>query len=127
MSTSSPRRWPTVPARALHAAAAALGQAALRRASATALAGLPSGWRNNPAVPQVARYDPLGATKGEPVEVGYRVTRDGVTAHVDGEAVALRLLGTEVAAPAGPGAGRSRCGWSSPPRTAGRSPCRPAS
>jgi propionyl-CoA carboxylase alpha chain len=84
--------------RAVHAVAAALGQAALRRASAPVLAGLPSGWRNNPAVPQIARYEAVGGAKAEPVEVSYRVARDGVTAQADGEAVAVRLLGTEVAA-----------------------------
>ncbi|MFG1870011.1 acetyl/propionyl/methylcrotonyl-CoA carboxylase subunit alpha [Micromonospora arborensis] len=57
----------------LTALAAALASAAGRRAAAPVLAGLPSGWRNVPAVPQVTRFSgPDGA-----VEVRYRLDRRG--------------------------------------------------
>ncbi|MGY1726364.1 biotin carboxylase N-terminal domain-containing protein [Geodermatophilus sp. SYSU D01062] len=77
--------------RRVHAVAAALAGAALRRAAAPALAGLPSGWRNNPTVPQTTAFD-AGT-------VHYRLHRDGVTADVDGEPVDLAVLGTEVTGP----------------------------
>ncbi|MFI7021174.1 biotin carboxylase N-terminal domain-containing protein [Micromonospora sp. NPDC049900] len=57
----------------LVALAAALASAAARRAAAPVLAGLPSGWRNVPAFPQVARFT---GPDGE-VEVRYRLDRDG--------------------------------------------------
>ncbi|MEU4470731.1 biotin carboxylase N-terminal domain-containing protein [Micromonospora sp. NPDC023888] len=57
----------------LSALAAALASAAGRRADAKVLAGLPSGWRNVPAVPQVTRF---GGPDGE-VEVRYRLDRVG--------------------------------------------------
>ncbi|WP_406039950.1 biotin/lipoyl-binding protein [Micromonospora sp. NBC_00898] len=57
----------------LAALAAALASAAARRAAATVLAGLPSGWRNVPAFPQVTRY--VGPD-GE-IEVRYRLDRTG--------------------------------------------------
>lgn len=51
--------------------AAALAGAAGRRATATVLGSLPSGWRNVPSGSQTAVYDgPAG-----PVEVGYRMNR----------------------------------------------------
>ncbi|PYC71107.1 acety-l/propionyl-CoA carboxylase subunit alpha [Micromonospora arborensis] len=57
----------------LAALAAALASAAGRRAAAPVLAGLPSGWRNVPAVPQVTRFSgPDGA-----IEVRYRLDRRG--------------------------------------------------
>ena len=77
--------------RRLHAVAAALAGASLRRAAAPVLGGLPSGWRNNPTVPQTTLFD--GAT------VRYRLDRDRVTADVDGEAVELRLLHSGTVAP----------------------------
>ncbi|MGW4497015.1 ATP-binding protein [Micromonospora sp. NPDC004336] len=55
------------------ALAAALASAAARRASAPVLAGLPSGWRNVPAFPQVTRF---AGPAGE-VEVRYRLDRSG--------------------------------------------------
>ncbi|WP_422737312.1 biotin carboxylase N-terminal domain-containing protein [Micromonospora sp. WMMD729] len=55
------------------ALAAALAAAAHRRASAPVLAGLPSGWRNVPAVPQVTRF---AGPQGE-LEVRYRLDRTG--------------------------------------------------
>ncbi|MET7966938.1 biotin carboxylase N-terminal domain-containing protein [Micromonospora sp. NPDC005305] len=59
------------------ALAAALAGAAGRRASAPLLGGLPSGWRNVPAFPQVTRF--TGADGGE-VEVRYRLDRTGALA-----------------------------------------------
>ncbi|MFC0030678.1 biotin carboxylase N-terminal domain-containing protein [Micromonospora chaiyaphumensis] len=61
----------------LVALAAALASAVRRRAGATVLAGLPSGWRNVPAFPQVARFS--GAGGGE-IEVRYRLDRTGALA-----------------------------------------------
>ncbi|GAA4564900.1 biotin carboxylase N-terminal domain-containing protein [Micromonospora coerulea] len=58
----------------LAALAAGLASATGRRAEATVLAGLPSGWRNVPAFPQVTRY--AGPT-GEEIEVRYRLNRTG--------------------------------------------------
>ncbi|MEU5723771.1 biotin carboxylase N-terminal domain-containing protein [Micromonospora sp. NPDC047738] len=58
----------------LAALAAALASAAGRRAAATVLAGLPSGWRNVPAFPQVTRY---AGTDGGEIEVRYRLDRSG--------------------------------------------------
>ncbi|MCX5068087.1 biotin/lipoyl-binding protein [Micromonospora lupini] len=55
------------------ALAAALASAAARRADARVLAGLPSGWRNVPAVAQVSRFSGPG---GE-IEVRYRLDRTG--------------------------------------------------
>ncbi|WP_245177452.1 biotin carboxylase N-terminal domain-containing protein [Geodermatophilus sp. DF01_2] len=82
-----------------HAVVAALAGAALRRSAAPVLAGLPSGWRNNPTGPQTTVFD-VGT-------VHYRLDRTGLTADVDGEPVQLSLLATEVR-PVGPGeAGRS--------------------
>ena len=67
-----------------HAVVAALAGAALRRASARVLGGLPSGWRNNPTVPQTTVFDTA--------TVHYRFDRTGVTCDVDGEPVELNLL-----------------------------------
>jgi propionyl-CoA carboxylase alpha chain len=55
------------------ALAAALAGAARRRADAPVLAGLPSGWRNVPAVGQVTRFS---GPDGE-IEVRYRLDRTG--------------------------------------------------
>ncbi|MFI0795355.1 biotin carboxylase N-terminal domain-containing protein [Micromonospora rubida] len=60
----------------LAALAAALASAAARRSAATVLAGLPSGWRNVPAFPQVARFT---GQHGE-IEVRYRLDRAGTLA-----------------------------------------------
>ncbi|MGC4804155.1 biotin carboxylase N-terminal domain-containing protein [Micromonospora sp. DT233] len=60
----------------LAALAAALAQAAARRASAPVLAGLPSGWRNVPSSPQLTRY---AGPHGE-IEVRYRLDRSGALA-----------------------------------------------
>ncbi|MFG1843746.1 ATP-binding protein [Micromonospora carbonacea] len=61
----------------LAALAAALASAAARRATATVLAGLPSGWRNVPSFPQVTRYAGLD---GDEIEVRYRLDRTGALA-----------------------------------------------
>ncbi|MFI6232322.1 acetyl/propionyl/methylcrotonyl-CoA carboxylase subunit alpha [Micromonospora sp. NPDC050784] len=58
----------------LTALAAALAGAAHRRATAPVLAGLPSGWRNVPAVPQVSRF--VGPD-GDEIEIRYRLDRTG--------------------------------------------------
>ncbi|MDG4806666.1 biotin carboxylase N-terminal domain-containing protein [Micromonospora sp. WMMD1120] len=58
----------------LTALAAALAGAAHRRATAPVLGGLPSGWRNVPAVAQVARFT---GPDGEEIEVRYRLDRGG--------------------------------------------------
>ena len=65
---------PLLPADQLPVAAlaAALSGAATRRAAAPVLAGLPSGWRNVPAVPQVTHFTDL--------EIHYRLTRTGTLA-----------------------------------------------
>ncbi|MFI5926252.1 biotin carboxylase N-terminal domain-containing protein [Micromonospora sp. NPDC051543] len=55
------------------ALAAALANAAHRRSTAPVLAGLPSGWRNVPAVAQVTRFT---GPDGE-IEVRYRLDRSG--------------------------------------------------
>jgi propionyl-CoA carboxylase alpha chain len=62
----------------LAAVAAALASATWRRATATVLAGLPSGWRN---VPSGAQLSVLTGPAGEH-RISYRFTRAGVT--VDG-------------------------------------------
>ncbi|MEU8423354.1 biotin carboxylase N-terminal domain-containing protein [Micromonospora sp. NPDC048835] len=58
----------------LTALAAALAGAAHRRATAPVLGGLPSGWRNVPAVPQVSRF--VGPD-GDEIEIRYRLDRTG--------------------------------------------------
>jgi acyl-CoA carboxylase subunit alpha len=58
------------------ALAAALAGAARNRAAATVWGGLPSGWRNVPSQPQYTTYEGPGG----PVEVAYRLTRDGLRA-----------------------------------------------
>ncbi|GGM59876.1 acetyl/propionyl-CoA carboxylase subuit alpha [Micromonospora sonchi] len=58
----------------LVALAAALASAAARRASAPVLRGLPSGWRNVPAFPQVTRFT---GRDGNEIESRYRLNRAG--------------------------------------------------
>ncbi|NES14745.1 MULTISPECIES: biotin carboxylase N-terminal domain-containing protein [Micromonospora] len=67
---------PLLPADQLPVAAlaAALAGAARRREAAPVLAGLPSGWRNVPAFPQVTRF--TGPDGGE-LTVRYRLSRTG--------------------------------------------------
>ena len=57
----------------LAAAAAAIAEQAANRATARVLAGIPSGWRNNPATDQVIE---LGLDES-PVRVSYRLGRGG--------------------------------------------------
>jgi propionyl-CoA carboxylase alpha chain len=70
----------------LHAAAAALAAQAQRRATATAYATIPSGWRNNPS--QLQRVD-LRPAPGEVVSVGYRFDRAGTLAALEVDGVPL--------------------------------------
>ncbi|MDM4721303.1 biotin carboxylase N-terminal domain-containing protein [Micromonospora sp. WMMA1363] len=56
------------------ALAAALAAAAGRREAAPVLAGLPSGWRNVPAFPQVTHFT---GPNGEEIKVRYRLNRTG--------------------------------------------------
>ncbi len=67
----------------LHAVAAALASQAERRATATVLAGLPSGWRNNPSLPQTSAYTGHGGR----IDVAYRFDRTGrcTSVCVDGQ------------------------------------------
>ena len=60
----------------LSALAAALAIAAANRAAAPVLRGLPSGWRNVVSQPRRASFDGPGGR----VEIGYRLTRDGLRA-----------------------------------------------
>ncbi len=78
-----------------YALAAALGQAALRRAEAPVLGGLPAGWRNNPSLPQTVRYRFGGAE----LEVQYGYSRGGLSARVDDAQVAASVLKAEPVAP----------------------------
>ncbi len=71
---------PDVTAGPVHLLAVALAGQARRREDAPVLATLPSGWRNNPSVPQRVSYELDGRT----AEVSYRFGRDGVRAEVDG-------------------------------------------
>lgn len=59
----------------LSAVAAALAMSAAARASATALAGLPSGWRNVRSQPQLRQFRTAG---GETFDVAYSLTRSGL-------------------------------------------------
>ncbi|QEC46444.1 ATP-grasp domain-containing protein [Baekduia soli] len=81
-------------ARRAAAAAAALAGQAARRAAATVQRTLPSGWRNNPAVDQEARF----ADRDDELVVAYRFGRGGLE-HllVDGEPLAadVRLAGAD--------------------------------
>ncbi|MFC7550523.1 biotin carboxylase N-terminal domain-containing protein [Plantactinospora sp. GCM10030261] len=64
------------------ALAAALASAAERRLAAPVLGGLPSGWRNVPAFPQVVRY---ADRAGREVEIRYRLDRHGALAEWSSE------------------------------------------
>jgi propionyl-CoA carboxylase alpha chain len=73
----------------LQLAAAALAGQAARRADATVLPGVPSGWRNVPSEDQHAEF----ACDGERHEVRYRLDRDGLRVSVDGRPLADALVG----------------------------------
>jgi propionyl-CoA carboxylase alpha chain len=66
----------------LSALAAALADAASRRASARVLGGLPSGWRNVPSQLQRKAFERAAGTAGSahaiPFEVCYRIDRNGL-------------------------------------------------
>ncbi|MBM7082056.1 ATP-binding protein [Micromonospora humidisoli] len=91
---------PLLPADRLPVAAlaAALAGAAARRADAPVLAGLPSGWRNVPAVPQSVRY---ATATGDEIEVRYRLDRSGALADwsTDPTAAAPAMVELVAAAP----------------------------
>ncbi|MCW2906388.1 MAG: accA [Actinomycetia bacterium] len=84
----------------VHLLAVALAGQARRREQAPVLATLPSGWRNNPSVPQRASYE----LDGRPAEVSYRFGRDGVQAEVDGTEVGGVVLHGTRPAPVAHGA-----------------------
>jgi acetyl/propionyl-CoA carboxylase alpha subunit len=66
----------------IHALAAALAAQAERRAAATVLRTLPSGWRNLPSADQEVAYaTPAGAR----LRVAYSFGRGGLAARIDGE------------------------------------------
>jgi len=77
----------------LAAVAAALAAQAARRAEASVLATLPSGWRNNPSQLQETVFHAADAA-AEPVRVGYAFARDGGLAdvRVNGDEVAAELV-----------------------------------
>ena len=73
----------------LAAAAAALADQAARRANARVLAGIPSGWRNNPAVDQAVEL----TIDETPIRVTYRLGRGGHVS-VDGTPLGARVVST---------------------------------
>ncbi len=75
--------------RRVSAVAAALAAAARRRADATVLRGLPSGWRNNPSQPQRVSYQ----AGDERIEIEYTLDRSGLLARCGGDDLGLRLAG----------------------------------
>jgi len=79
----------------LHAAAAALALQAERRAAASVLGSLPSGWRNVPSQSQRAKF----RSENSDIEVTYAWRRDGLQLSVDGQEIAgVRALPTECGA-----------------------------
>ena len=72
----------------VHLLAAALAEQAHRRGAAAVLATLPSGWRNNPSTMQTAQYG-VGESSHE---VRYRFDRTGLSAVVDGVALAAPVV-----------------------------------
>ena len=82
------RSWHSDDAVAVHAAAAALAAQAGRRAGATVLGHVPSGWRNVPSEHQHATFE----VGGEEIEVRYRIGRGAVEVTVAGTSYDLRLL-----------------------------------
>jgi propionyl-CoA carboxylase alpha chain len=87
---------PDVAAGPVHLLAVALAGQGRRREDAPVLATLPSGWRNNPSVPQRVSYGLDGRT----AEVSYRFGRDGVQAEVDGTEMSGVVLHRTRPAPA---------------------------
>jgi propionyl-CoA carboxylase alpha chain len=72
---------------ALAAAAAALAEQAANRRAARVQAGIPSGWRNNPAVDQVVEL----VLDEQPARVAYHLGRDGHLT-VDGHPVGAQVV-----------------------------------
>ncbi|MDT7705374.1 MAG: propionyl-CoA carboxylase alpha chain, partial [Pseudonocardiales bacterium] len=88
LTRHDPAALAATPSVATHAAAAALATQAANRDGARVLGTLPSGWRNVASAPQRVSY-----TVGEKtLEVGYRLSRDGLRVTVDGEPLDARLL-----------------------------------
>ncbi|MDT7614675.1 MAG: propionyl-CoA carboxylase alpha chain [Pseudonocardiales bacterium] len=88
LTRHDPATLAATPSVATHAAAAALATQAGNRDGARVLGTLPSGWRNVASAPQRVSY-----TVGEEtLEVGYRLSRDGLRVTVDGEPLDARLL-----------------------------------
>ncbi|SCG56290.1 acetyl/propionyl/methylcrotonyl-CoA carboxylase subunit alpha [Micromonospora halophytica] len=96
------------------ALAAALASAAGRRAEAGVLAGLPSGWRNVPAFPQVTRF---AGPDGGDIEVRYRLDRAGALAEWSTSPPVLPGGGAAGTGPAG-AAGAAGAADGGPPDTA---------
>ena len=69
--------------RGYYALAAALVGQVQRREAAPVLGSIPSGWRNSPSQPQESSFH----SDGDEITVGYRFTRTGIDATVDGENV----------------------------------------
>ena len=116
----------------LAAAAAALAEQAANRAAAGVLAGIPSGWRNNPAVDQVARARPRRAADPR------RRTASAATATSPSTATALdatvvvgdarrgRVRRRRAAPPLRRRPGTATSASSTPTTATSRSPCCPA-
>jgi acetyl-CoA carboxylase biotin carboxylase subunit len=68
------------PSLGLHAAAAALAGQAARKATATTLARIPSGWRNNPAHDQHVKF----RCDEREIEIAYAFQRGGPKLSIDG-------------------------------------------
>src|SRR4051794_30371929 len=73
----------------VHALAAALAGAASRRAAARVQATVPAGWRNVPNADATTTF----VTGDRTLEVGYRASRDGLRAAVDGERLDVAVAG----------------------------------
>ena len=73
---------------ARHAVAAALYAQSRRRKAATALASIPTGFRNSPSQLQVVSYE----THAGRMDVGYRFDRSGPTVEVAGKPLEVALV-----------------------------------
>jgi acetyl/propionyl-CoA carboxylase alpha subunit len=72
----------------LHAVAGTLALQVVRRLDARVLAGLPSGWRNNPSMPQGVTLSESGVSR----QIDYTIGRDGaIVLSVDSEPVDVIL------------------------------------
>jgi acyl-CoA carboxylase subunit alpha len=78
----------------LHAVAASLATQSERRATATTLGSLPSGWRNVPSAHQEIGWERHGSGDApQRIDVAYLFQRDGIDVRVDGVALAGVRLG----------------------------------